>query len=380
MRGFKHGRTLTALLVASFTVAAAAETPQAAPPAAGAKAVVALSPAPPSAPSEPVALVAGEPISGAELDELIRPQLTDLRAQEQQLRLKAIEVLIARTLARKEAAARGISLDALNKAEIEDKVTVSEADAKAYYTANKERYGSMPEADAIKQTLEGLTKQRRGERSAAFVRELRVKYGVKVLLEPYRAPVQLGEAPIRGNVKAPVTVLEFSDFQCPYCIRARPTVAKVREAYGDKVRWAFRHFPLDFHALAQKAGEAAACASDQGKFWEMHDQEWAASGKLEVPELKKMAAAIGLDTVRFDKCLDSGERASAVEKDAGSGGGWGVTGTPAFFINGRPLVGAQPFEAFQQVIDDELQRIAAAPPAAGAPASAPAASAPAGGK
>jgi len=369
MRGQSHGLALAALLVVSFTVTgASAETPGAtAPGAQPAKVAMTVTTA---ADAQPVAIVAGEPIATAELDQLIRPQLSDLRAQEQQLRLKAIEVLISRALARKEAAARGISVDALNTAEVDDKVTVSEAEAKAFYLANKERFGTTPEADALKQTLEGLGKQRRGERAAAFMRELRAKYAVKVLLEPYRAPVALDGAPIRGNVNAPVTVLEFSDFQCPYCIRARPTVARVREAYGEKVRWAFRHFPLDFHAMAQKAGEAAACAGDQGKFWEMHDRLWAASGKLEVPELKKTAAAIGLDTARFDQCLDSGERAELVGRDAGSGGGWGVSGTPAFFINGRPLVGAQPFEVFQQVIDDELQRIAAAGPAASPAASA----------
>jgi protein-disulfide isomerase len=349
MRGLSHGLALAALTVTTFTAAgASAETPRAAAPDSK-----------PTAEAPPIAIVAGEPIRNGELDELIRPQLSDLRAQEQQLRLKAVEVLIARALARKEAAARGISEQALDKAEVEDKVSVSEADAKAFYAANKDRFGSTPEADAIKQTVQGLGQQRRGERRAAFTRELREKYGVKVLLEPYRAPVELDKAPIRGNVNAPVTVLEFSDFQCPYCIRARPTVARVRETYGDKVRWAFRHFPLDFHNLAQKAGEAAACAGDQGKFWEMHDRMWEAAGKLELPELKKLAAGIGLDTVRFDQCLDSGQHAELVAQDLGSGAGWGVSGTPAFFVNGRPLVGAQPFEAFQQLIDDELQRIAA---------------------
>ena len=354
MRGRSHGLALAALAVVSLAAAgAAAETKSSAAPSAK-----------PAADTQPVAIVAGEPIANAELDELIRPQLADLQAQEQQLRLKAVEVLISRALVRKEAAARGISEQALDKAEVGDKVSVSEADAKAFYDANKERFGTTSEADAIQQTLQGLGQQRRSERRAAFMRELRAKYAVKVLLEPYRAPVQVDDAPIRGNVNAPVTVLEFSDFQCPYCIRARPTVTRVREAYGDKVRWAFRHFPLDFHNLAEKAGEAAACAGDQGKFWEMHDRLWQAAGKLEVPELKKYAAAMGLDSARFDKCLDSGERAEAVAQDLGSGAGWGVSGTPAFFVNGRPLVGAQPFEAFQQVIDDELQRIGGASPVA----------------
>jgi protein-disulfide isomerase len=156
-------------------------------------------------------------------------------------------------------------------------------------------------------------------------------------------------------------VVEFSDFQCPYCVRSRPTVAKLRATYGDKVRWAFRHFPLSFHDKAEKAGEAAACAGDQGKFWEMHDRLWASTPKLTVPDLKQQAAALGLDTAAFDRCLDSGQHAGLVERDEEMGQGYGVSGTPAFFVNGRPIVGAQPFEAFEQVIDDELAR-AAAPP------------------
>jgi protein-disulfide isomerase len=176
--------------------------------------------------------------------------------------------------------------------------------------------------------------------------------------------VEVGKAPVRGNPKAPVTVVEFSDFQCPYCVRARPTVNRVRETYGVKVRWVFRHFPLDFHAQAQKAGEAAACAGEQGKFWEMHDLLWANTAKLQVADLKGHAATLGLDAPRFGQCLDSGRYSGLVAADLQAGQGYGVSGTPAFFVNGRPLVGAQPFDAFAQVIDDELQRPAAAASAA----------------
>jgi protein-disulfide isomerase len=133
----------------------------------------------------------------------------------------------------------------------------------------------------------------------------------------------------------------------------------VRETYGDKVRWVFRHFPLDFHAQAEKAGEGAACAGEQGKFWEMHDLLWANTAKLQVADLKAHAATLGLDAPKFGACLDSGRYAGLVAADLEAGQGFGVSGTPAFFVNGRPLVGAQPFEAFAQVIDDELQRPAA---------------------
>ncbi len=315
----------------------------------------------PAADREPArgaaAVVAGQEIEAAAVDELIRPQLMELRSREQQLREQALEVLIARTLMQKEAAARGISEDALESQEVTAKSAVSVAEAKAFYDANKERFGTTPEAEALPQIQQGLFAQRQGVRRADFAQELRKKYEVTVLLEPMRVAVDLDGAPVRGNASAPVTIVEFSDFECPFCVRARPTVARVREAYGARVRWAFRHFPLSFHAQAQKAGEAAACAGEQGRFWEMHDRLWASAGKLQVAELKAAASAAGLERAAFDRCLDSGQQAARVARDEAAGESYGVSGTPAFFVNGRPLVGAQPFESFQRVIDDELRRI-----------------------
>jgi protein-disulfide isomerase len=311
----------------------------------------------------PAAIVAGKTIAVREVDELVRSQLMDLRAREHQLRSQALDALVAQALLEKEAEARGVTPEALHKAEVEDKAAVTDAEAKAFYSANQARFGTTSEADALQQVRAGLGQQRQNERRAAFAKELKAKYDVRVLLEPYRVPVEAGSAPARGNPKAPVTIVEFSDFQCPYCVRARPAVNKVRDAYGDRVRFVFRHFPLDFHAQAQKAGEATACAGEQGKFWELHDLLWENSSKLQVADLKAHAATLGLDPAAFGACLDSGRHAALVEGDLAAGQGYGVSGTPAFFVNGRPLVGAQPFEAFAQVIDDELARAATPAPA-----------------
>jgi protein-disulfide isomerase len=294
------------------------------------------------------------------VDDLVRAQLMELRAREHQLRSQALDSLVAQALLEKEAETRGVTPEALHEAEVESKAVVTDADAKAFYATNKARFGTTSEADALQQIRAGLGQQRQNERRAAFARELKAKYDVKILLEPYRVPVEAGAAPSRGNPKAPVTIVEFSDFQCPYCVRARPAVKRVRDEYGDKVRIVFRHFPLDFHAQAQKAGEAAACAGEQGKFWEMHDLLWENTSKLQLADLKAHAATLGLDGAGFGACLDSGRHASVVEGDLAAGQGYGVSGTPAFFVNGRPLVGAQPFEAFAQVIDDELARAGAA--------------------
>jgi protein-disulfide isomerase len=311
-----------------------------------------------AAPEEIVAIVDGRPIPAEALEAKIQRQLVELRLRENTLRRQALGELIAQALIESEARARGLSVAQLESAEITDKVRVSAGEADAFYEKNRSRFGNATEEEAIQQILNGLGQQRQRERRAAFAKELQGKYGVKVLLPPFRLPVEVGDAPARGNPDAPVTIVEFSDFQCPYCARARSTVNRVRKVYGDRVRLAFRHFPLDFHEQAQKAGEATACARDQDRFWEMHDRLWENPRKLEPSDLKAHAAALGLDRRRFEQCLDSGRHAALVAKDAEEGRRFGVSATPAFFINGRPLVGAQPFQAFAEVIDEELERTA----------------------
>ena len=149
--------------------------------------------------------------------------------------------------------------------------------------------------------------------------------------------------------------MEFSDFECPFCVRAEEAVKQVMAAYPGKVRLVYRDYPLPFHARAQKASEAALCAGDQGKYWEMHEKLFANQKALEVGQLKQHAKDLGLTTDKFDKCLDSGEKAKIVDASKKAGEEAGVNGTPAFFINGRPLSGAQPFEKFKEIIDHELR-------------------------
>jgi protein-disulfide isomerase len=162
------------------------------------------------------------------------------------------------------------------------------------------------------------------------------------------------EGPAMGEEKAPVTIVEFSDYQCPFCSRAEDTVKKVLDSYKGKVRLVFRDYPLPFHPQAQKASEAAHCAGDQGKYWQMHEKLFANQSALGVPQLKDHAKGLGLDAAKFDKCLDSGEKAKIVETSKKAGDEAGVNGTPAFFINGRPLSGAREFEKFKEIIDYEL--------------------------
>ena len=188
--------------------------------------------------------------------------------------------------------------------------------------------------------------------------DLKAKHHVQVALEAPELPRVEVEAkgPSRGPANAPVTIVEFSDFQCPYCGREVPVIDRILKEYDGKVRLVFRHYPLDFHTFAGKAAEAGACAQDQGKFWELHDKMFSNQGKLAVDDLKGYAKSVGMDASKFDKCLDSGEKKALVEEDMKAGSAAGVNGTPAFFINGVFINGAQPYEQIKQTVDRELKR------------------------
>ena len=174
-----------------------------------------------------------------------------------------------------------------------------------------------------------------------------------------RVQISLDDDPVMGSEDAPVTIVEFSDFQCPFCARFfSQTLPLIEKDYIDsgKVKLVYRDFPLSFHQNAQKAAEASECADEQGKFWEYHDKMFENQNALDTTSLKKYAEDLGLDTAEFNDCLDSGQMASKVQNDVNDGQKYGVTGTPTFFINGIKVVGAQPYSAFHEVINQELNR------------------------
>lgn len=167
------------------------------------------------------------------------------------------------------------------------------------------------------------------------------------------------DPPTLGNKDAKVTVVEFSDLQCPFCKQfADGTFGQIKKEYIDtgKIRFVFRHYPLRaIHPYAVGAGEATECAREQGKFWEMHDEIFANQTAITKEDLKKYAGKIGLNQGQFDSCVDGNKYKSRVEEDEKMGTGVGVNGTPAFFVNGKMISGAQPFDNFKNVIEAELK-------------------------
>ncbi|MEM3126612.1 MAG: DsbA family protein [Candidatus Woesearchaeota archaeon] len=163
--------------------------------------------------------------------------------------------------------------------------------------------------------------------------------------------------PFKGDKNAKVTIVEFSDYQCPYCARFySQTLPQIEENYikSGKVKFVYRDYPLPFHQFAQKASEAAECAGDQEKYWEMHNKIFDNQQQLNIENLKYWAKELGLDGKEFDSCLDSGKYVSEVKEDIANGSAVGVTGTPTFIINGEIVSGAQPYEVFQQIIEAKL--------------------------
>jgi protein-disulfide isomerase len=153
-----------------------------------------------------------------------------------------------------------------------------------------------------------------------------------------------------------VAIVEFSDFQCPYCSRAVPVVRELEKTYGSKINFVFKNFPLPMHEFAQKAAEAAECARDQGFFDAYHDKLFANQLSLNVDSLKKYARDVGADGAKFDSCLDGGSKAAKVQADLNEGVSLGVRATPTFFVNGEKIEGAQPASAFTPVIDSMVAR------------------------
>lgn len=168
--------------------------------------------------------------------------------------------------------------------------------------------------------------------------------------------VEIGDAPSRGDEDAAITIVEFSDFQCPFCNRVEPTLAQIEKEYGDRVRVVFKHLPLSMHPQAPDAHAAAEAAHRQGKFWEMHDLIFQNQRDLRVETFEGYAAKLGLDMDRYRRDVQSEEVAKRIDEDMKQASALGVSGTPAFFINGRFLSGAQPYTNFKRYIDSALAK------------------------
>jgi protein-disulfide isomerase len=315
-------------------------------------------------PREPVARIGDQPIYDEELLPSITGQLWQLKNQEYDLKIKALESLLNQRTLQAAAKSKGLSNDAFLEQTVDRNVPApSAAEVEAYYFAQKDRI-NQPLNEIRPQLERALVQAKRQQARQEYIDQLRKSSGVVVLLHRPKIEVTADPARMRGNPDAPVTIVEFGDFQCPYCRAVQPTLKEVMDKYPGKVRLGFRDFPVrQIHPQAQQAAEAGRCAAEQGKFWEYHDLLYANQAKIDLNSLKEQARTAALDLERFNSCLAGGKFKPQIESDLQSGTGVGVTGTPAFYINGVPLSGAQPAYEFQKIIDSQLKELESKKPA-----------------
>jgi protein-disulfide isomerase len=318
--------------------------------------------------SNRVAVVNGQAITQEELDNAAAGDLRNLETKKlqndasleldkQEIMTRTLEQLVADRLIEAEAKKLNMSKEQLLDAEVNSNVeTPSNEEVEAFYEANKAQI-PIPKEQALPQVKQYMAERSRGRYREALIARLKKEFGFKSYLEPLRAKIETTGFPSKGPAAAPVTIIEFSDFECPYCGALFPTLKQVENNYADKIRIVYRQFPLtNIHPHAEKAAEASLCAFEQQHFWEFHDSMFGNQRELSVPDLKQRAVNLKLDTAKFNECLDSGREAAAIQSDIQEGARAGVTGTPAMFINGRLLSGNQPYSEIKEVIDDELQR------------------------
>ncbi len=304
-----------------------------------------------------VARIQDEEITLSDLRSAQSNEHLQIDRERQDLYESGLRQVINERLIEQEAAARGIPEEELISLEVEAGISdPTDTQVDEFFQQNRDRVrGTREQLDApIRQYLRQQQAQAGFDQ---FITELEEKYEVESYLEPFRFDVAAEGFPTRGADGAAVTIVEFSDFECPFCFRVVPTLERILEEYGDDVRLVFRQFPLNnIHPNAQAAAEASLCASDQSAFWPFHDALFAAPGGLDRESLNEAAAELGLDGEEFSACLDSGRHAASVAAELDAGQALGITGTPALFINGRFLAGAQPYNVIAAIVDDELRR------------------------
>ncbi len=317
-------------------------------------ACAAQSPAPAKS-TPPVATVDGQPITEEDLAPYVQSQLRSLREQEYQIKKKALDALIDQRILAAEAKKKGLTPDKLLEQEVDSKVPEpTDVELNAVYAIQKEQL-NRPYPDVKPQLAQTLKKAKIQQARQDYSARLRDQARISMLLNPPRVEVSFDPARVRGNPKAKVMIVEFSDFQCPYCGQVEATLKNVLARHEGVVALAFRDMPISqIHPFAQGAAEAARCAGEQGKFWEYHDLLFGEQNSLDRNGLIGKAAKLQLDAKQFDSCISSEKFKAQVQQDSQEGMRAGVSGTPGFFINGIFMSGAQPEATFEKAIQEQL--------------------------
>jgi protein-disulfide isomerase len=308
-----------------------------------------------------IATIDGQPIFEDQLPGPVRTQLQKLHQQEDTLKSRGLDALLEQKLIEAEAKRSGVTVTQLVAAQVDAHVADPTPDElNAYYLARQDQINES--FDHLKEQLvKALKASKLQQARQNYVKSLldhaKASGEVVVLLRPTRIEVSFDATRLRGSPHAPVMIVEFSDFSCPYCRQAEATLQEIVSKYQGKVSQAYRDYPMrEVHPYAEIAAEASRCAAEQGRFWEYHDLLFANPEKQDRDNLLLDARVLDLDEKRFDSCLSSGRYKPQVDQDLKDGTRAGVVGTPGFFVNGIFVGGSQPASLFEQIIDQELSR------------------------
>ena len=305
-----------------------------------------------------LATVNDKKITMGDIEESLRPLIFNVQEQVYALRKQDVELKVNDTLLAQEAQKKGVTTQALLNAELTAKVpAVTEAQAQEFYNKNKDRI-SGEFADLKTQIIQYMREEKEQAATVAYAEQLRRASKVEVNLTAPESPsftIATDDQPVKGNAKALVTIVEFTDYECPSCARQHPVLEQIVSEFGDRVRLVVRDFPLSQHANARKAAEAAEAAREQNKYWEYVSVLFKNQSALSVDKLRQYATDLGLDRARFDAALDSGKFAEKVQRDVIDGHKLGINGTPTLFINGK-RISDNSYESMKTAIEAALKK------------------------
>jgi protein-disulfide isomerase len=301
--------------------------------------------------SSVVAEIGGHPVTAGELEQKEASKLLQARYKYYVAEKDALEQYIDDQLLEMQAKKESVSVDELLKRHVSINVQEPTEDQLRFYFEGVQTDESYETARPnIIETVHQLRMKKARE---AYVTELRAEYGVIVELSQPSAHIEAGNAPRLGSEKAPVQIIEYADYECPYCQKVSPELNRLKAQFGDQVSLVYKDFPLPMHPNAARAAEGARCAGVQGKFWEFHDFLFETK-KLKEADMKAEARVLKLDGDKFDQCLDKQEQFESLKKDAQDAQRLGLSGTPSFFINGHFMSGAIGYAKLRETVVQEL--------------------------
>ncbi|HZM98935.1 MAG TPA: thioredoxin domain-containing protein [Pyrinomonadaceae bacterium] len=308
-------------------------------------------------PETVLASVNGHPITLKQVDESMATQIYPLQQQLYAIRKAALENLVTAKILQSEAAARGISIEELRRQLTLGEINVARAQIDEAYTQNKSFFASMSPDEARERLRLDLENQARMKYYRTGLEALRKKWTVELSFNAPEFVLELddGVSPAKGSTKPAVTIVEFSDFECPFCSEVQNTLKQVMQTYGKDVRLVFKHMPLEGHRNSLPAARAAYCAAEQDRFWQFHDALFA-SRNLSPALFEEIANDLGLGLPKFRACLDSEHSRTAIVKDIETARLFRIESTPSFIINGKLIKGAVSFADFQKIIERELSQ------------------------